>query len=98
MKPLSTFTTKLGTNKGVPKSRIWIEGKRLVEAGFKVGAKYHRTLFENAIRLDLHDDGSFKVSGKGDKPIIDITGKVVTDRFTGENVTVSYYDGRIEIV
>lgn len=40
---MTTFTTVLGTNKKVPKSRIWIEGKRLVDAGFTVGARYHRT-------------------------------------------------------
>jgi hypothetical protein len=94
---MTTFKTVLGTNKKVPKSRIWIEGKRLVDAGFTVGARYHRTCFENAIRLQLHPDGAYKVSGKGDKPIIDITGKVITDRFTGETVTVKYEEGVITI-
>ena len=95
---MTTFNTKLGTNKLVPKSRIWIEGKRLIDAGFTVGKTYYRTAFANAIRLTLHDDGPYKVSGKGEKPIIDITGKVVTERFTGEEVTVVYKVGEIEIV
>ena len=85
-----TFTTVLGVNKKVPKSRIWIEGKRLVDAGFGVGQRYHRTAFENAIELTIHPDGAFKVSGKGDKPIIDITGKVVTERFKGDKVNVVF--------
>lgn len=48
--------------------------------------------------MQLHPDGAYKVSGKGDKPIIDITGKVVTDRFKGDDVTVVYKEGVIEIV
>ena len=95
---MTTFKTVLGTNKKVPKSRIWIEGKRLIDAGFTVGARYHRTCFQSAIRLTLNADGPYKVSGKGDKPIIDITGKVVTDRFRGDDVTVVYKEGVIEII
>lgn len=91
------ITTKLGTNKGAPRSRVWIEGARLTAAGFTVGARYHRTAFENAIRLQLHADGPYKVSGKGEHPIIDITGKVVTERFTGSHVRVTFQASTISI-
>jgi hypothetical protein len=36
-KPPEVFRTKLGPAKQVERSRIWIEGKRLVDAGFMVG-------------------------------------------------------------
>ncbi|MGN6556206.1 MAG: hypothetical protein ACTHLW_21050 [Verrucomicrobiota bacterium] len=94
---MEQFKTVLGTNHGKPKSRIWIEGKRLVEAGFTVGTRYNRELFENAIRLGIHPEGKFKVSGKGYKPIIDITGSAVTDRFTGTHVNVRFEPSCITI-
>jgi hypothetical protein len=40
------FKTKLGTAKGVERSRIWIEGQRLVDAGFTVG-RYFAKVYEN---------------------------------------------------
>lgn len=93
-----TFKTVLGPNKGKAKSRIWIEGARLIAAGFTVGAKYDRVLFESSLCLTLNATGRFKVSRKGEKPIIDITGATVTERFKGEHVTVIYKPGSIEIV
>ena len=41
------FKTKLGKNKGVERSRIWIEGKRLTGAGFHAKAtKYTAKVVE----------------------------------------------------
>ena len=82
--------TIIGTNHGKAVSRIWIEGKRLVEAGFTVGARYDRvwdshTSFWIILRLD--PDGRYKVSGKGERLIIDTSGKVVREVFpdSGDN-------------
>ena len=91
---MKTQLTIIGTNHGKGTSRIWLEGKRLVEAGFEVGTRYDRVTHKSArvhpngswtavgkIHLTANPKGKFKVSGKGDKPIIDISGGAVTDTF-----------------
>jgi hypothetical protein len=80
---MKTQLTIIGTNHGKGTSRIWLEGKRLVEAGFEVGTRYDRyaSLTQNVIELTASPKGKYKVSGKGDKPIIDISGGVVTSTF-----------------
>ena len=79
--------TIIGTNHAKANSRIWIEGKRLVESGFTVGTLYNRIVESDKITLHRAQDGAYKVSGKGDKPIIDTTGKVVREVFpdTGDD-------------
>lgn len=106
--------TVIGTNHGKNVSRIWIEGRRLTNAGFVVGARYHRErirLHDNEdvtgpdyIRLTLSREGKYKVSGKGDKPVIDISGGIVREVFpaSGEDtsrqmVEVIYEKGVITI-
>jgi len=91
---MKTQLTIIGTNHGKGTSRIWLEGKRLVEAGFEVGTRYDRVLrkvarmkdglispHQGEIELTLNPKGKFKVSGKGEKPIIDISGGAVTETF-----------------
>ena len=84
---MKTQLTIIGTNHGKGTSRIWLEGKRLVEAGFEVGTRYHRFAFikaggaPSAIQIIANPKGKYKVSGKGDKPIIDISGRAVTQTF-----------------
>jgi hypothetical protein len=110
--PLHTFVSKLGTARQVSKSRIWIEGKRLVDAGFTVGAYFVKEwLYEEgepsaiALRLTKVGDGDVmttapcKVSGKDSKPIIDITGASVRDVFGSrfDHVTCVFELGRITI-
>lgn len=81
--------TVIGTNHRQGNSRIWLEGKRLAEAGFTVGSRYKRIVIKGdettnatpSIILGLDVDGEYRVSGKGEKPIIDITGKVVRETF-----------------
>ena len=112
--------TKLGKNKGLERSRIWIEGKRLTDSGFHRGeyyiaeflltkiSEYRLKDYEgDALILSLIDDDTVidfgeiqprKVSGKGDHPIIDITGKTVKEFFDGsEYVEVDYKKGVIVI-
>lgn len=101
---MTTQLTMVGTNHRRKMSRIWIEGSRLAQCGFTVGARYNRACFDNCIRLVLAKDGKYKVSGKKDKPIIDITGKVVRDLFpeSGDDTSrqvarVAYLYGIIRI-
>lgn len=102
-----TFKTKLGTAKRVERSRIWIEGARLAAAGFTVGRYFHRTWKDASLVLELAGDDDVvtdtpsKVSGKGDKPIIDITGECVRETFgahcTHVECTFNAAAGRITI-
>lgn len=98
------FVSKLGTAKGVARSRIWIEGARLVRQGFTVGRRFDVTVATNSetgattLYLTVEEDGARKVSGKGDKPIIDITGECVRGWFPDTSaVAVTYGMGVITI-
>lgn len=61
----------IGQNRGKP--RLWIEGKFLLEAGFTPGLRYNFSFDQ----FWLDPKGTRKVSGKGDRPIIDISGAAV---------------------
>jgi hypothetical protein len=90
-----TFTTKLGTARRVPRSRIWIEGSRLADCGFTVGASWHLCVGDDYLRLELGSAEGLRtrrVAGKhGTHPIIDITGDVVRQTFAhADHVTVDF--------
>ena len=90
-----TFITKIGAARQIPGSRVWIEGTRLVAAGFTVGRYYSLAESDGQLILTLSPltHGVRKVSGKGDKPIIDITGDLIRRVFAGRTtVTVEYTD------
>ena len=92
-KDKNMFTTKIGAARQTPGSRVWIEGNRLVTAGFTVGLRYDLLELDGQLILTLASDGSRKVSGKGDKPIIDITGDLIRRVFAGRvTVNVEYTD------
>jgi hypothetical protein len=99
-----TFTTTLGPARRVPRSRIWIEGARLVRAGFAVGDRYYVVTTDDAITLvpGVSSDPVYPtrtVSGKGTKPIIDLTGQWIRDQFPqSDAVDVVYDAGLITIV
>jgi hypothetical protein len=82
-------------NKG--KARIWIEGKRLVGAGFTRGQRYNITRHKSGLKLVLADDGSRKVCGKGERPLIDISGSGCDPCKTGDQVNIHYRVGIITI-
>lgn len=75
-------------NKG--RARIWLEGKRLSSAGFAVGSRFNIEVIEGALVLRLDASGSRKVSGKGERPIIDISGGSCDPFVTGDAVQVDY--------
>jgi hypothetical protein len=87
----TVFRSKIGTARQVPGSRIWLEGKRLVDIGFTVGKNFVKEWDEEAGTLtltlvgknDILATAPCTVSGKGEKPIIDITGAQVREFFCG---------------
>lgn len=92
-----TATIKIGLNKG--KRRIWLEGKRLLYAGFIGGTTYKCEVSEGLIELSLNGDDR-KVTGRPNgNPIIDIIGRDVESAFPTEtHVFVRFYDsGTISI-
>lgn len=109
------FKTKLGAAKKVERSRIWIEGQRLIDAGFTVGKYFAKdwTVVRNdndqiigaslEITLlkpnDVLATAPCKVSGKDEKPIIDITGEKVRETFgvLGTHVECTFTKGKIVI-
>ena len=97
-------TLKLGANRGKP--RIWIEGKRLAEAGFLPGTLFVADFSDNKIVLAIRESQDprmhRKVSGKerdsGPHPIIDMNTAEITKVFPGvERIAVQMTAGRIEI-
>lgn len=81
MQQVQTITTKLGKTRAGERSRIWIEGERLAAAGFTVGERYDAEWTDTGLTLRKTYLGKKKVSGKGQHPIIDITGSKVIERF-----------------
>jgi hypothetical protein len=66
-----SFTRKIGRNKGKP--RLWLEGAILQDHGFTQGSRFDLIHTATGFTLELSSDGARKVSGKPDRPIIDIT-------------------------
>lgn len=82
---------KRGMNRGRP--RIWLEGKILREAGFFRGAKFKICTHDASLELVFDPEGKRKVSGKADKPIIDIMGATLGPLQEVEQVRVTYTEG-----
>lgn len=104
--PDKTFTSKLGASRAGPRTRIWLEGNRLLAHGFKHGMAYHRVWRDNALTLtaisdaiaaELPRDQKGTVAGSPTRPIIDIATERVAATFKGERVNVTYRAGRITI-
>lgn len=90
---LQEYTVR--ANRGRP--RIWLEGKRLAAAGFERGVRFDVTLGTKrygGLLLELNEDGSGKrkVSGKGDRPIVDIVGADIQrcGLQSGDDVVITY--------
>jgi hypothetical protein len=100
---------KLGTSRAGELSRLWLEGPRLIEAGFKHKLGFKRTVSENKMVLEIVNARAWEelprsqkgtVAGSPDRPIIDITGSAVVEAFNRgfEQVTVNYLAGRIVVI
>lgn len=100
------FTSKLGTSRAGERTRIWLEGNRLVAHGFAHQTPFKRAWSEGRLVItwcDLEDfrklarDERGMVAGTVARPIIDITGERVAHTFSGTHVAVTYRQGRITI-
>lgn len=95
-----TVTRKIGLNRGKP--RLWLERKVLTEAGFAPGDKFSLTETKPGVLLISRAPltGKRTVSGKGDRPVIDIAGTVLTQAGLahGDTVTVDYHNGSAALV
>lgn len=85
---MEKITRKIGRNRGKP--RLWIEGASLVAAGFSRGDRWALVPTDNGFNIHGRADGDRKVSGKLDKPIIDIAGSSLGDLGNVERVTIVY--------
>ena len=102
---------KLSTHRGAPHARIWMEGARLVEAGFRHGLRFEvswtpATLTLRLLTMDEQRDlgdrrakGFGKVAGTPERPIIDIAGGPVYEAFGkhADYVSVTYEHGYITV-
>ena len=81
---------KIGSNRGRP--RIWLEGKRLTASGIGRGDRFITHNVDEGVTIQITPDGRRKVSGKGDRPIIDIVGSDVKHWGfdIGDDVEVTY--------
>ena len=93
-------TTCKATSKG---GRVWIEKSKPLLAGFKAGDMYS-TVDRGDGKLYLFHDNEWitgktkKVSGKEDRPIIDLHSKAIGDKFgLGSPIVVTYYNQVITI-
>jgi len=93
--------TKIGPAHGTPHRKVWIEGRHLKDAGFSPGDRYDRQESGNILAILRKADGSgrYKVAGKGDKPILDISGSIIPRLFPppSTHVQVSFSYGSIII-
>lgn len=101
MKPLSKWEKKVGDHRYGPHSRIWIEGPRLTAAGFTRGVEFTVKIANGAITLRAEKakvGGARVVSGKGDHPIIDLSGAWVSEALGGApRMCCTFHAGRIVI-
>jgi hypothetical protein len=101
---MATFEHKLGKTRAGEGTRIWLEGKRLIDHGFVHGAHVMRTWSEGRLHLAVTSEGEWQtlprserttVAGSVERPIIDITGIAVREAFPTGKVTATWYaDGR----
>lgn len=104
--PEKSFTTKLGTTRAGERTRIWLEGNRLIAHGFNRGQCVERKWSADKLVLRAIDHAEWEtlardergtVAGTDARPIIDIATERVAATFTGSHVSVTYRQGRITI-
>lgn len=92
------FQHKLGVSRGTERSRIWMEGERLINAGFRRGIPFRKTWTETTLTLTIEARGADgkradfgTVAGTADRPVIDIVGERVRETFgNGTHINVTY--------
>jgi len=89
---LHAIDRKLGAHKGA--ERVWLEGRRLAEAGFTQGVRYQLSPLDGALELRLSKAGSHKVSAKDGRPVVDVLTHALG---AVERVQVRFYPGEIRV-
>lgn len=101
-----SIETKLGTTRAGERTRIWLQGQRLPEHGFPMGAKFSKTWSRNKLVIERILNAEFEdltrasrgtVSGDIARPVIDITGALVSQTFKSDTVIATFSKGRIVI-
>jgi hypothetical protein len=87
--------TKIGTSKKIARSRIWLEGRRLIDAGLAHGVRYDVRETLSGIVISAHPMGNRRVAGTPERPVIDITGAMVRDNFRADFAEVVFSQGVI---
>ncbi len=75
----------IGQNKGRP--RIWLEGAILTECGFNHGDRFNVSNKPDKMIIKRDPIGERKIAGNADRPIIDMTGKVIEASFNCEKIS-----------
>jgi hypothetical protein len=103
---MKTFTHKLGKTRAGDGTRIWLEGKRLLDHGFFYTAQCERKWSEGKLIIRIVDDVAFAqlprmdrttVSGSDKRPVIDIVGEAVRNAFPTGHIEATWSQGRIVI-
>ena len=82
------YKYKLGTHR--QNRRIWIEGKRLSDNGFVKDKRYNIRYADNYIMIEFDTNGTHKINGSIDRPIIDICNMKVGLNIKTDNVMVTF--------
>lgn len=96
---MTTSKHRLGTTRAGERSRVWLEGKRLKDAGFTQGTLFSKDWSKGKLIIERITQTTFDklspinrgtVSGNADRPVIDITGERVQVTFSGATVSATY--------
>ena len=102
----NTFHHALGVSRAGAGTRLWLEGKRLLNHGFTLGTPCQRIWAQGKLRLEacsqshwdqLERQDRTTIAGTVNRPIVDITGARVAACFPTGNVMVSWARGVITI-
>lgn len=93
---MEKFTRKIGSNRGKP--RLWLEGAILQQAGFTHSTRWTLTTSEDRLDLKVDPDGKRKVSGRPDRPVIDMAGGSLGTLGAAEVVVIWQEPGHLTVV
>ena len=100
------LTTKLGTTRAGPRTRIWLQGDRLPDHGFRTGTHFLKRFGKGRVTLTRCTPKDYanatraergKVSGDAVRPVIDITGEIVANTFADAFAYARFRQGVIVI-
>lgn len=93
---LATGKTRIKDHK--KGGRFWIEGIAKLGKAMAAGERYSYTVTDGCLVITANANGSHKVSGKAERPIIDICNTELGKAFgLGTQVVVTYCEGLITV-